>query len=61
MIKRQCIEAFDKSLREIMHLDSTFGGKCFVMGGDFQRILSIISESKVEELSHKRIIVNEMS
>ncbi|XP_054801556.1 uncharacterized protein LOC129305588 [Prosopis cineraria] len=42
MIKRHYIEAFDRSLRDIMFIDEPFGGKCVVMGGDFQQILPVI-------------------
>ncbi|XP_054813326.1 uncharacterized protein LOC129313966 [Prosopis cineraria] len=39
MIRRHCIEAFDRSLKDIMHCDLPFGGKSIVMGGDFRQIL----------------------
>ena len=42
MVQRQCIEAFDRSLRDIMHCNRDFGGKCVLMGGDFRQILPVI-------------------
>ena len=42
MVQRFCIEAFDRTLRDIMHCDRPFGGKCVVMGGDFRQILPVI-------------------
>lgn len=42
MVRRYCIEAFDRSLRDIIHSDHIFGGKCVVMGGDFRQILPVI-------------------
>jgi len=53
MINRFAIEAFDRSLRDIMksasegehasHVpDISFGGKAIVFGGDFRQILSVV-------------------
>lgn len=42
MVQRYCIEAFDRSLRDIMHSNRVFGGKCIIMGGDFRQILPVI-------------------
>lgn len=42
MIQRMCIEAFDRSMRDIMNCDQPFGGKCIVLGGDFRQILPVI-------------------
>ncbi|XP_028777507.1 uncharacterized protein LOC114734111 [Neltuma alba] len=42
MVQRYCIEAFDRTLKDIMHFDHPFGGKCVVMGGDFRQILPVI-------------------
>ncbi|XP_054808737.1 uncharacterized protein LOC129310855 [Prosopis cineraria] len=42
MVQRYCIEAFDRTLKDIMHSNDTFGGKCILMGGDFRQILPVI-------------------
>ncbi|XP_028799355.1 uncharacterized protein LOC114754711 [Neltuma alba] len=42
MVQRYCIEAFDRTLKDIMHSNAPFGGKCIVMGGDFRQILPVI-------------------
>ncbi|XP_028779075.1 uncharacterized protein LOC114735542 [Neltuma alba] len=42
MIKRHCVEAVDRSLKDIMRCDLPFGGKCIVMGGDFRQILPVM-------------------
>ncbi|XP_028767101.1 uncharacterized protein LOC114724813 [Neltuma alba] len=42
MVQRYCIEAFDRTLKDIMHSNLPFGGKCIVMGGDFRQILPVI-------------------
>ncbi|XP_028782636.1 uncharacterized protein LOC114738734 [Neltuma alba] len=42
MVQRHCIEAFDRTLKDIMHCSHPFGGKCVVMGGDFRQILPVI-------------------
>ncbi|XP_028768731.1 uncharacterized protein LOC114726322 [Neltuma alba] len=42
MVQRFCVEVFDRSLKDIMHSDAPFGGKCVLMGGDFRQILPVI-------------------
>ncbi|XP_054805534.1 ATP-dependent DNA helicase RRM3-like [Prosopis cineraria] len=42
MVQSYCIEAFNRTLRDIMHSNRPFGGKCVVMGGDFRQILLVI-------------------
>ncbi|XP_028752798.1 uncharacterized protein LOC114712429 [Neltuma alba] len=42
MVQRFCIEAFDRTLKDIMHSNHPFGGKCVLMGGDFRQILPVI-------------------
>lgn len=29
-------------VKDIMHCDNPFGGKCIIMGGDFRQILPVI-------------------
>ena len=42
IVQRFCIEAFDRTLRDIMNCDEPFGGKCIVMGGEFRQLLPVI-------------------
>ncbi|XP_028764313.1 uncharacterized protein LOC114722452 [Neltuma alba] len=42
MIKQHCVEAVDRSLKDIMRCDLPFSGKCVIMGGDFRQILPVI-------------------
>ncbi|KAI9112627.1 hypothetical protein K1719_016293 [Acacia pycnantha] len=42
MVQRFCVETFDRTLRDIMHCDRPFGGKCVIMGDDFRQILLVI-------------------
>ncbi|XP_028793347.1 uncharacterized protein LOC114749047 [Neltuma alba] len=42
MVKRFCIEAVDRTFKDIMKCNHPFGGKCIVMGGDFRQILPVI-------------------
>ena len=48
MTNKQCFEAFDRSLRDIISeinekaIDIPFGGKVVVLGGDPKQILPVI-------------------
>lgn len=55
MIQRFCSEAFDCTLRDIMHCDTIFGGKCVVMGGDFRQILPVIPKGSRAEIVNASI------
>ena len=50
MTHRNCFEAVDRSLRDILRFtasnnaDKPFGGKTIVLGGDFRQILPIIAK-----------------
>ena len=50
MMNRMCFEAFDRTLRDIMrnvddaNNEKPFGGKAFVLGGDFRQILPVIKK-----------------
>ena len=46
MVQRHCMEAFDRTLRDIMHCNKPFGGKCLLMGGDFRQILPVIRKGR---------------
>lgn len=45
MVRRHCIEAFDRTMRDIMHCEDVFGGKCVLMGGDFRQILPVLPKA----------------
>ncbi|XP_054817030.1 uncharacterized protein LOC129316651 [Prosopis cineraria] len=55
MIRRHCIEAFDRSLKDIMHCDLPFGGKSIVMGGDFRQILPVIPKGSRADIVNASI------
>ncbi|XP_028799523.1 ATP-dependent DNA helicase pfh1-like [Neltuma alba] len=50
MVQRYCIEAFDRTLRDIMHANFPFGGKSIVMGGDFCQILPVIPKGSKADI-----------
>ena len=41
---RQCHEAVERCLRDIMGNDLPWDGKIVVMGGDFRQIISVVRE-----------------
>ncbi|XP_010473823.2 PREDICTED: uncharacterized protein LOC104753242 [Camelina sativa] len=45
MMNKYCFETLDRSLRDIMKYDRVFGGKVFVLGGDFRQILPVVPEA----------------
>ena len=52
MSHRNCFEALDRSLRDILQLEDPqsvekpFGGKVVVVGGDFRQILPVVKKGK---------------
>ncbi len=46
MCHRYCIEAVDRSLRDITRRNVPFGGKCVLFSGDFQQILPVMPEDR---------------
>ncbi|CDF35670.1 partial DNA helicase [Chondrus crispus] len=42
MCHRHCIETVDRSPRDLMQTDRPFGGKFFVLAGDFRQILPVV-------------------
>ncbi|MCO5584416.1 hypothetical protein L7F22_038343 [Adiantum nelumboides] len=42
MIHRHAFEALDKTLRDVMQNNMLFGGKVFLLGGDFRQILPVV-------------------
>ncbi|KAG5532360.1 hypothetical protein RHGRI_026852 [Rhododendron griersonianum] len=49
MAKRQTIEALDDLLRDITEVNSLFGGKVVVLGGDFRQVLPVIPKGTKED------------
>ncbi|XP_010468434.1 PREDICTED: ATP-dependent DNA helicase PIF2-like [Camelina sativa] len=45
MMNKFCFETLDRSMRDIMKCDKIFGGKVFVLGGDFRQILPVVPEA----------------
>lgn len=58
MTKRQAVEALDNNMRDIMgQPDVPFGGKTFVLGGDFRQVLPVVrkgSRSQIVDASLRR-------
>ncbi|XP_071704431.1 uncharacterized protein [Rutidosis leptorrhynchoides] len=56
MVNKMCIEALDRSMRDICRqsnpdsMDTLFGGKTVVFGGDFRQILPVIQKGKREDI-----------
>ncbi|KAL4598101.1 hypothetical protein ACB092_11G035000 [Castanea dentata] len=56
MAHRNCFEAVDRSLRDILRFsnlnsaETSFGGKTVVLGGDFRQILPVISKGRREQI-----------
>ncbi|XP_054789485.1 uncharacterized protein LOC129295029 [Prosopis cineraria] len=42
MVKKHYVEAFDRTMKDIMRDDRIFGGKVVVFGGDFRQILPVL-------------------
>ncbi|XP_071727769.1 uncharacterized protein [Rutidosis leptorrhynchoides] len=56
MVKRICVETLDRSFRDICHsinpnsMDTPFGGKIVVFGGDFRQVLPVVTHGKREDI-----------
>ncbi|XP_071732974.1 uncharacterized protein [Rutidosis leptorrhynchoides] len=56
MVNKMCVEELDRSMRDICRqsnpdsMDTLFGGKTFVFGGDFRQILPVIQKGKREDI-----------
>ncbi|XP_050290504.1 uncharacterized protein LOC126728763 [Quercus robur] len=56
MAHRNCFEAVDRSLRDILRFsnpnsgETPFGGKTIVLGGDFRQILPVVSKARREQI-----------
>ena len=56
MAHRNCFEAVDQSLGDILRFsnpnsgETRFGGKTIVLGGDFRQILPVVSKARREQI-----------
>ncbi|XP_071705259.1 uncharacterized protein [Rutidosis leptorrhynchoides] len=56
MVNRLCVENLDRSLRDICRvdnpnsIDTPFGGKVIVFGGDFRQVLPVVTQGKREDI-----------
>ena len=55
MVERYCYESVDRLFRDIMHVDQTFGGKMFILAGDFRQNLPVIPKANRAEVVSKTI------
>lgn len=45
MIPRRALEIIDRTLRDIMNKNLPFGGKTFILGGDFRQVLPVVKKA----------------
>ena len=57
MAKRWAIEAFDRSLKDIMDTHLVFGGKDIVFGGDFQQVLLVVPQDTKAETINASLVM----
>ncbi|XP_025669993.1 uncharacterized protein [Arachis hypogaea] len=61
MVNRYCIEALDRTMRDILRFNNSrseeqlFGGKTIVFGGDFRQILPVIPKGTRQEIVNATI------
>ena len=61
MANRNCFEAVNRSLQDILqledptNLEKPFGGKVVVLGGDFRQILPVVKEGRREDIVQSAI------
>ncbi|KAK9732852.1 hypothetical protein RND81_04G027000 [Saponaria officinalis] len=58
MAKRQTIEHFERTLRDICSCDTVFGGKIIVFGGDFRRVLPVIPKSTLQKAVNASFVLS---
>ena len=46
MLNKFLLEAFDRSLRDLMMIDEPFGGKIVILAGDFRQCLPVIPKAR---------------
>ena len=50
MQHRHCVEAVDRTLRDICSCEKPFGGITVVLGGDFRQILPVVPKGLREQI-----------
>ena len=55
MATDDAVNAIDKLLKKIMKNDLPFGGKVFVMGGDFRQTAVVIPKANIQKICEKSI------
>lgn len=50
MVNRRALEALDRTLQDLMEVNSPFGGKVLILGGDFRQVLPVIPKGTKAEL-----------
>ncbi|XP_074298793.1 ATP-dependent DNA helicase PIF1-like [Silene latifolia] len=58
MAKRQSIEHFERTLRDICSKNIPFGGKVVVFGGDFRQVLPVIPKSTLREAINASLVMS---
>ncbi|XP_020418019.1 uncharacterized protein LOC109948727 [Prunus persica] len=56
MAHRYAFEALDRTFRDIIDVDLTFGGKTMIFEGDFQQVLPVIPKGKKLELIQASVV-----
>jgi len=52
MTNKYCLEALDRTLKDVLDCDAPFGGKVMIMGGYFRQIILVIQKgSKAKMIS----------
>ncbi|XP_070035691.1 ATP-dependent DNA helicase PIF1-like [Nicotiana tomentosiformis] len=60
MAKKNMIEALDALLRDIMDVDTMFGGKVVVFGDDFRQTLPVVRNGKKEDFIYESLLYSEI-
>ncbi|XP_075103311.1 ATP-dependent DNA helicase RRM3 isoform X2 [Nicotiana tabacum] len=58
--KKNMIEALDALLRDIMDVDTMFGGKVVVFGGDFRQTLPVVRNGKRKDFIYESLLYSEI-
>ncbi|KAG8174783.1 hypothetical protein JTE90_013184 [Oedothorax gibbosus] len=45
MIPRKALEIIDRTLKDVMNNSLPFGGKTFILGGDFRQVLPVVKKA----------------
>ncbi|KAG8174760.1 hypothetical protein JTE90_026660 [Oedothorax gibbosus] len=51
MIPRKALEIIDRTLKNVMNNSLPFGGKTFILGGDFKQVLPVVKKPPEAKLS----------